>query len=189
MVSIARDALMGTVVRKKESGQIAVLIVVLAMLFTGLAGALIDVYVLLEARNWAYQAAQQAALVGVSKGREWSGITSERGCLEPMTLNAGTARSEAESLLQKEMNLRGISDYDHEVRVLPGAVGGSISGFPPETVRLGEGRGGWSMSEPSVGIYLSFPVQTFLMSFFGRPQVQIDIFAAGSIHQPANVCP
>ena len=180
---------MGAMVKKAESGQIAVLIVVLAMLFTGLAGALIDVYVLLEARNWAYQAAQQAALVGVSKGREWPGITSDRGCLEPMTLNAGTARSEAEGLLQKEMNLRGITNYDHEVRVLPDASGGSVSGFPPETVRLGEGRGDWSASEPSVGVYLSFPVQTFLMPFFGRPQVQIDVFAAGSIHQPANVCP
>jgi len=180
---------MGVMVKKSESGQIAVLVVVLTMLFTGLAGALIDVYVLLEARNWAYQAAQQAALMGVSKGREWSGITSDRGCLEAMTLNEGTARSEAESLLQQEMNLRGIANYDHDVRVLPDAAGGSVSGFPPQTVRLGEGRGTWSSSEPSVGVYLSFPVQTFLMPFFGRSQVQIDVFAAGSIHQPANVCP
>ena len=180
---------MGVMTKKAESGQIAVLIVILAMLFIGLAGALIDVYVLLEARNWAYQATQQAALVGVSKGREWSGITSDRGCLEPMILDEGTARSEAESLLQQEMNLRGITNYDHEVRVLPDAAGGSVSGFPPQTVRLGEGRGAWSMSEPSVGVYLSFPVQTFLLTFFGRPQVQIDVFAAGSIHQPANVCP
>jgi len=179
---------MGAMVQKAESGQIAVLIVILAMLFIGLAGALIDVYVLLEARNWAYQAAQQAALVGVSKGREWSGITTNRGCLEPMTLNAGAARTEAENLLQMEMNLRGITNYAHEVRVLPDAAGGSVSGFPPETVRLGEGRGGWSMFEPSVGVYLSFPVQTFLLPFFGRSQVQIDVFAAGSIHQPANVC-
>jgi len=179
---------MRTMAKISESGQVAVLIVILAMLFIGVAGALIDVYALLEARNWAYQASQQAALVGVSKGREWSGITSNRGCLEPMTLNAGTARSEAESLLQQEMNLRGITNYDHDVRVLPDAAGGSISGFPPQTVRLGEGRGIWSSSEPSVGVYLSFPVQTFLMSFFGRPQVQIDVFAAGSIHQPANVC-
>jgi len=180
---------MGAMTKKAESGQIAVLIVILAMLFIGLAGALIDVYVLLEARNWAYQAAQQAALVGVSKGREWSGITSDRGCLERMTLNEGISRSEAESLLQQEMNLRGITNYDYEVRVLPDAAGGSVSGFPPQTVRLGEGRGGWSMAEPSVGVYLFFPVQTFLMPFFGRPQVQIDVFAAGSIHQPVNVCP
>ena len=174
---------------KDEHGQIASLVAVLSMLFIGVAGALIDVYVLLEARNWGYQAAQQAALVGIAKGREWSGITTNRGCLEPMTLNAGTARTEAENLLQMEMNLRGISDYDHEVRVLPDAAGGSVAGFPPETVRLGEGHEGWSMSEPSVGVYLSFPVGTFLMPFFGRPQVQIDVFAASSIHQPANVCP
>ena len=174
---------------KDEHGQIASLVAVLSMLFIGVAVALIDVYVLLEARNWGYQAAQQAALVGISKGRKWSGITTNRGCLEPMTLNAGTARTEAESLLLQEMNLRGITNYDHEVRVLPDAAGGSISGFPPETVRLGEGRGGWSRSDPSVGVYLSFPVGTFLMPFFGRPQVQIDVFAASSIHQPANVCP
>ena len=180
---------MGMMTKKSESGQIAVLVVILTMLFIGLTGALVDVYVLLEARNWAYQAAQQAALVGVSKGREWPGITSDRGCLEPMILNEGTSRSEAESLLQQEMNLRGITNYDHEVRVLPDAAGGSVSGFPPQMVRLGEGRGAWSMSEPSVGVYLSFPVQTFFLAFFRRPQVQIDVFAAGSIHQPANICP
>jgi len=180
---------MGVKAKRSESGQVAVLVILLAMLFIGLAGALIDVYVLLEARNWAYQAAQQATLVGVSKGRAWSGITADRNCLEPMTLNAGTARSEAQSLLQQEMNLRGIATYNYDVRVLPDAAGGSISGFPPQTVRLGEGRGNWSISEPSVGVYLSFPVQTFLMAFFGRPQVQIDVFAASSIHQPANVCP
>jgi len=180
--------MMGAMGRQSESGQIAVLVVVLTMLFIGVAGALIDVYVLLESRNWAYQAVQQAALVGVSKGREWSGITSNRGCLEQMTLDEGTARSETESLLQQEMNLRGVTNYDHDVRVLPDAAGGSISGFPPQTVRLGEGRGNWSMSEPSVGVYLSFPVQTFLLDFFGRTEVQINVFAAGSIHQPANVC-
>ncbi len=180
---------MGVETKNTERGQVAVLAVILAMLFIGLAGALIDVYVLLEARNWAYQAAQQATLAGVSKGRSWSGVTADRGCLEPITLNAVTARNEAENFLHQEMSLRGIADYDYEVRVLPDATGGSIPGFPPQTVRLGEGRGSWRISEPSVGVFLSFPAQTFFLAFFGRPQVQMDVFAASSIHQPANVCP
>jgi len=180
---------MGLKTKRSESGQVVVLGVILAMLFIGLAGALIDVYVLLEARHWAYQAAQQATLVGVSKGRSWSGVTADRGCLEPMTLNATAAGSEAENLLHQEMTLRGITDYAYDVRVLPDATGGSIPGFPPQSVRLGDGRGSWSLSEPSVGLYLTFPVQTFFLAFFGRPQVQMDVFAASSIHQPANVCP
>jgi len=171
-----------------EEGQIAVLVAILAMLFVGLASALVDVYVLLEARNWGYQAAQQAALAGVSKGRNWSGMTSDRSCLEPMRLNVNTARITAEDILQKEMSLNSVSDYDFDVRVLSDPRGGSVADFPPETVRLGSGRGTWSANEPSVGIYLSFPVQTFFMAFFGRSEVQIEVFAASSVRQPANVC-
>ena len=106
----------------------------------------------------------------------------------PIKLDWAAAQSGATDILNQEMMLRGIYGYSYDVRVLEDYTGGTISGFPPSTVRLGEGRGSWSMSQPSVGVYLSFPVSTFLMSFVGRPTVQINVFASASVHQPEGAC-
>ena len=171
-------------------GQIAVSFVVLVMLFFLLAAALVDAYSLLEARNWGYQAAQQAALAGVSQGRDWSGLVSPpcTGGPAPIQLDGATAQTAATLFLKQEMNQRGIYLYASDIRALPDYEGGTISGYPPVRVRLGQGRGYWSMSQPSVGVYLSFPVSTFLMSFVGRPLVQVDVFASASVHQPEGAC-
>ena len=82
---------------KVERGQIAVSFVVLVMLFFLLAAALVDAYSLLEARNWGYQAAQQAALAGVSQGRDWSGLVSPpcTGGPAPIQLDGATAVTSA----------------------------------------------------------------------------------------------
>jgi len=42
--------------------------------------------------------------------------------------------------------------------------------------------------EPAVGVYLSFPASTFLLSFVGRPTVQIEVFASAAVHQPVGAC-
>jgi len=174
----------------KERGQIAVGYVVLVMLFFLLASVLVDAYSLLEARAWGYQAAQQAALAGVSQGRDWDGLSSPlcTGGPAPIQLDANAAESAAASLLQQEMALRGVTGYSFDIRVLPDYDGGSIPGFPPKTVRLGEGRSSWSSPEPAVGVYLSFPVSTFLMSFVGRPTVQLYVFASAGVVQPEGAC-
>jgi hypothetical protein len=178
------------ILRRKERGQVAVLAVLLVVVFFLLASALVDAYALIEARNWGYQAAQQAALAGVSQGRDWSSLDAPpcSGGPPPIQLVTATAQNAAEDLLQQEMDLRGIGSYTSDVRVLPDYSGGTIPGYPPVPVRLGQGRGSWSVGEPSVGVYLSFPVSTFLMSFIGRPVVQIEVFAAASLHQPEGAC-
>ena len=176
--------------RPRERGQVAVQAVLLVLLFVLLPIALVDGFSLLEARNWGYRAAQQAALVGVSQGRDWGGLVSPpcTGGPAPIQLDGATAQAAATLLLQQEMNQRGIYIYDSDIRVLPNYNGGTISSFPPVPVRLGEGRESWSMSQPSVGVYLSFPVLTFLTSFVGRPTVQINVFASASVHQPEGAC-
>ena len=175
---------------QKQRGQVAVLAALLIMLFVMLAAGLVDGYTLLEARNWGYQAAQQSALAGVSQGRDWESLVPQpcAGGPAPIRLDASTAQNAATSLLQQEMSLRGIVDFTGDVRVLPDYNGGSISGYPPAAVRLGAGRGNWTSSEPAVGVYLSFPVNTFLLSFVGRQTVQINVFASASVHQPDGVC-
>ena len=176
--------------RAKERGQAAVLAVLLIMVFVLLASALVDGYALLEARNWGYEVAQQAAMAGVSQGRDWNALATPpcTGGPAPIRLVAANASSAAQDFLQREMTLRGISSYTYEIRVLPNYTGGSISGFPPSPTRLGGSRGSWTVSEPSVGVYVSFPARTFLMSFIGRPTVQVNVFASASVHQPEGVC-
>ena len=175
---------------QKQRGQVAVLAALLIMVFVLLAAGLVDGYLLLEARNWGYQAAQQAALAGVSQGRDWDSLFPPPcvGEPAPIRLASSTAQDAATSLLQQEMDLRGVSSYSYDVRVLPDYNGGSISGYPPAAVRLGAGRGNWSSSEPAVGVYLSFPVSTFLLSFVGRPTVQVSVFASAGVHQPDGAC-
>ena len=46
------------------------------LIFIAVSAGLIDVYRLYAARNWAYSVAQEAALAGVSKGRDWSSVTT-----------------------------------------------------------------------------------------------------------------
>ncbi len=180
----------GTGTRDTEPGQIAVLGALLITVFVLLAATLVDGYSLLEARNWGYQAAQQAALAGVSAGRDWTSLNKQvcTGGPQPIRLISATTWNATVSLLQQELGLRGIGSYSYDVRVLPDYGGGSVSGYPPQTVRLGAGRGYWSSSEPAVGVYLSFPVNTFLLSFIGRQTVQVNVFAAASVHQPDGAC-
>ena len=176
--------------RRCERGQVAVQAVLLILLFFLLATALVDVYSMLEARNWGYQVAQQAALAGVSQGRDWNSLATPpcTGGPAPIGLVSSTARSGSINILQQEMTLRGISSYSYDVRVLPDYDGGTVSGYPPIPVRLGASRGRWSSAEPAVGVYLSFPVSTFLMSFVGRQTVQINVFASAGVHQPDGAC-
>ena len=96
------------------------------MLFCLLAAALVDAYSLLEARNWGYQAAQQAALAGVSQGRDWSSLASPpcTGGPAPIQLDGATAQTAATLFLKQEMNQRGIYLYasDSTVPTVEGAA-------------------------------------------------------------------
>ena len=190
LITTPSDCVSPGLFRQKERGQVAVLGAVLIMLFILLAAAVVDVYALLEARNWGYQAAQQAALAGISNGRDWASLNPPpcTGGPAPIRLASSTAQSAAVNLLQQEMALRGISGYTYDVRALPDYNGGSIPGYPPLPIRLGAGRGNWSSGEPAVGVYLSFPVSTFLLSFVGRPTVQINVFASAGVQQPEGAC-
>jgi hypothetical protein len=179
-------------VHKTESGQVVIASLLIIVVFIFLLAALVDGYALFEARDWGYQTAQQAALAGSSIGRDWAGSTkAPGGCIGPaaVELDADTARNAALNFLNSEMALRGMSGYSYDIRVLPDYDGGTVSGYPPQPVRLGASRGSWSSDEPSIGVYLSFPVSTFLMSMVGRPTVQLHVFASASVGQPVGVCP
>ena len=169
--------------RSRESGQALILGLCMLLVFLALATALVDGYALVEARNWGYQVAQQAALAGVSAGRRWDSVAD--GCME---LDEDRSLETAVTVLESELGARGMSGTHYDVRILPEAFGGSLSGFPPQSVRLGGWHAAWTVDEPAVGVFLSFPIQTFLLSFFGRPSIPIHVFASASVAQPAGGC-
>ncbi len=149
------------------------------LLFVIVAGGLVDVYRLFAARNWAYSVAQEAALAGASRGRDWSSV----GESSDIRLVETTAQTTAENLVATEMDARGISDYAMDVRVLPNPGGGTVAGYPPKSVRLGEGLGDWSSSEPAVGVYLEIPVNWLLLDRLGITGKTVSAFAAAGVAQ------
>jgi hypothetical protein len=187
---------------RQLAGQISVLAAVLILLFVLVTCGLIDVYHAEETRNWAYRAAQQAAMAGVSKGRNWELVqatpdpsiptpdASLGECADAplMNLNYDDAYAAARGRLIQEMAFRGVTGYAYDIRVITSALGGSEVGFPPNAVRLGDGRGHWQTSRPAVGVYLTFQADTFLLSFIGIRQIPIYVFSAAEVVQPP-LCP
>ena len=149
------------------------------MVFIAVASGLVDVYRLYAARNWVYSVAQEAAMAGASRGRDWSSITGGGD----IRLNAPTAQDEAQRLIAAEMSARGISQYVIDVRVLPDSTGGSIAGFPPRPVRLGSGMGNWSSNEPAVGVYLEVPVSWVMLDMLNSQAKTVRVFASAGVAQ------
>ena len=149
------------------------------LLFVAIAGALVDIYRLFAARNWAYTVAQEAALAGASKGRDWSAIISGG----EIRLMQSTAETVAENLVVAEMSARGIHGYAMDVRVLPDPAGGSVTGYPPRPVRLGNNLGNWTSDEPAVGVYLVVPVDWLLLDRIGIIGKTVSAFAAAGVAQ------
>jgi hypothetical protein len=142
-----------------------------------IAGGLVDIYRFYAARNWAYTVAQEAALTGASKGRDWSVVTEDGS----IRLIAEVSRVQAQKLVFAEMNTRGVSGYSVDVRVIPDPTGGVISDYPPRPVRLGESLGDWSTDEPAVGVYLTVPVQWVLLDQFGLLERTVSAFASAGV--------
>ncbi len=153
---------------------------VLAMLvFIAVAAGLVDIYRLYAARNWANSVAQEAAMAGASRGRDWNSFTSD-GAIH---LDPAIAHAEAEQIVQKEMAARGVAGYLVDIRVLPDATGGSLADFPPHPVRLGTGLGDWSSNEPAVGVYLEVPVSWLMLDMLNTSLKSVHVFAAAGVAQ------
>ncbi len=159
--------------------QAAIWGVLTVLVFIAMAAGLVDIYRLYAARNWAYAVAQEAAMAGASRGRDWSMLVSGGA----MQLNAPTAQSEAQQIVQKEMAARRVTGYVVDIQVLPNATGGSIAGFPPRPVRLGSGMGNWSSDEPAVGVYLEVPVSWLMLDMLDTSLRSVHVFAAAGVAQ------
>ena len=152
-------------------GLLAILILVLVV------SGLVDIYRLYAVRNWAYSVAQEAAMTGASRGRDWSAVTAS----SEIRLNANTAQDEADQIVSTEMSSRRISGYSADIRVLPNPGGGEIPDYPPNPVRLGIGRGSWSSNQPAVGVYLSLPVNWLILDRLGIISKTVNVFASAGV--------
>ena len=163
----------------ERRAQSAVFGFLLILVLVAVAAGLVDVYRLFAARNWAYQVAQEAAMTGASRARDWSSVATTGD----IRLDPVAAQQDATELVTTEMTARGITDYALDVRVLPDPTGGAIADYPPVPVRLGAGRGSWVSSEPAVGVYLAVPVHWMMLDSFGIVGKTVNVFASAGVAQ------
>jgi len=61
---------------RERRAQSAVWGLLTILIFIIIAAGLVDIYRLYAARNWAYTVAQEAALAGASRGRDWAYVSA-----------------------------------------------------------------------------------------------------------------
>lgn len=142
-----------------------------------MASGLVDIYRLYAARNWAHGVAQEAAMAGASRGRDWASLMVDGN----VRLDPDISNAQAQAVIDSAMNSRGITAYVKDVRVLPDPGGGSIAGYPPRPVRLASGAGDWSSSEPAVGVYLEVPVNWLMLDILSLDEKTVRVFAAAGV--------
>ena len=159
-----------------ERGQAVVSGVLLVMILTLLAGGIVDVYRLQEARSWAYRAAEASALAGVTLGRDLSTVYwAGRPRVDP-----AVGFSTAEDVLLEALVRRGAVGAAYQVEVLE--WGGTVAGFPPLARADLWGVGDWTCEEPAVGVYVALPIETFVLGLaIGDRMVTVHAFAAAAV--------
>lgn len=161
---------------RDERGQAAALAIFLVLLLAILAGGMVDLYRLQETRNWAYRAAEAAALAGASAGRDFGSVAGTG----QIRVDPSLALAAAEQTLQAALAWRGETDAVYEIRVLE--YGGVAPGFPPVASADLWGSGDWMSDEPAVGVYLEIPVETMLLGLVtGNEPLRVHAFAAAGV--------
>ncbi len=163
---------------RDETGQAAVASFVLTMILVLIAGGLVDVYRLQEARNWGYRAAEAAALAGATLGRDLAPLYDP--AIEGPRVDPVTGHIRAEEVLRESLDRRGVTDASYQIEVLE--WGGTMLGFPPVARADMWMASDWTSSEPAVGVYLEMPVETWLLGLVsGDKAVDVHVFAAAAV--------
>jgi len=148
----------------------------LLMVLLLVVAAAVDIYRLQETRNWAYRAAEAAALSGATLGQDLSTVyTAGQPRMDP-----ATSAYEAEQTLLDTLSRHNTTGATHQIEVLE--WGGTISNYPPVSRADLWGATDWTATEPSVGVYLEVPVETHLLGLaLGGGPVTVHAFAAASL--------
>ncbi|HEY4722012.1 MAG TPA: hypothetical protein VII92_09210 [Anaerolineae bacterium] len=164
---------------KDTRGQIAAASALLVTIMILVAGALVDVYRLQEARDWAYRAAEAAAVTGSVTGRDLSTIYT----IGQPRLDPGAGYAGAQQTIEAEIAQRGVAGAMYQIEVSEWG-GTEIAGFPPVPRADLWGAGTWQTTEPAVGVYVEMPVTTFLLGLTHQGIVTIHAFAAAGVNMP-----
>lgn len=192
--------------RRNESGQAAILGLMITLVVALLIVGLIDVYHVLEVRNWAYQAAQKASADGVTLGVEAIlGVRTAGSdvspCVGRITLDRAVAEYEAALTMNEYLNDRtGDIDPGDILYVYSRNSPGDYVVFPDNPTRgypdnpardrlLALANERWTVQEPSMAVAGVIPVRLFLGSLVGLNTINVTYFSATSVHQLDNVCP
>ncbi len=162
--------------RDSERGQIMIAGAVFLLIVILIAGGLLDIYRLQEARDWAYRAAEAAALSGVARGRDFAPVYGGGSA----RIDPGLGRLAAEETLQVELTQRGLTGAGYQIEV---SEWGSdvFTNFPPVArADLWQARD-WQPVAPSVGVYVEIPLQTFLLGLTQQGVITVHAFAAASL--------
>lgn len=157
-------------------GQIVIASALLVMILILIAGALVDVYRLQEARAWAYRAAEAAAVTGTATGRDLSTIYT----VGQPRLDPGMGYASAQQTLEAEIARRGANGVTYRIEVSEWGDT-EIVGFPPVPRADLWGAGTWQSTEPAVGVYVEMPVETYLLGLTQQGVVTVHAFAAAGI--------
>ena len=165
-------------VNRDERGSATLAGVLFSLILIVLAAAIVDVYRIQDIRTFTYSAANDAALRGASFGRDWNRFTTTG----QLGLNETVATNTATNALTALMQMRRLTDYTYQVKVLPDPGGGTVSHFPPVARAELKGRADWTETQPAVGVYVQVTVPTLLFGLIdGNQPIQVHAFAAAGV--------
>ena len=144
-----------------------------------LAAAIVDVYRLQDTRTFAYSAANDAALRGVSFGRAWDQFTATG----EMVLDPYVATDAAQTALEGVMQARGITNFQYQIGVMPNPGGGTANLTAPCASRASLwNTTTWTETRPAVGVCVQVQVPTILFGLInGNQPITVNAFAAAGV--------
>ena len=160
---------------RSDRGSSAPLGALLAALAILLVGAVYDVYAVYHYRTWAYEATGEAARAALVAESSWDWAAFH--ATGELTLNPIAARQRAGAFLSDEIARAGVSGAVYDVRVITGAAGGTVPGFPPVS-HANLAGGDMTLTAPGVGVYLAFPVETAWLGLIQRQEYLVHAFSS-----------
>lgn len=167
--------------RRDVRGNASIAGLFLVLIVSVLAGALVDVYRLQDLRTFGYSVANDAALRGVSQGRDWAQFTATG----EMSLDPYRATDTAQETLETLMAARGLPQFQYQIGVIPDADGGSFQLPPPCMARASLWASStWTETRPAVGVCVQIVVPTILFGLVnGGQPVTVNAFAAAGVSE------
>lgn len=165
---------------RSEQGNASIAGILFALILLALAAAIVDIYRIQDIRTFAYGAANDAALVGVSHGRDWNAFTATG----QMSLNPIVAHASARNVLGDLMARRGLHTYTYQIEVLtnPNDVALDFPPVPRASLFCPSGPCAWTENRPAVGVYVAATIPTILFGIInGNRPIVVHVFVAAKV--------